>query len=75
MAIRDQIKQALREYHLDPLYGKQPDILFDRLEQLFLQELQAANLRYSRSKPTAANRSLVTSTRSAQKRLATVHDR
>ena len=74
MAIRDQIKQALREYNLDPLYGKRPDILVDKLEQLFLQELQTANLRYSRPRATAANRSLVTSTRSAQKRLATAHN-
>ena len=66
MAIRDQIKQALREYHLDPLYGKRPDILVDKLEQLFLQELQATNLRYNRPRATAVNRNLVTSTRPAQ---------
>ncbi len=50
MNIRNKIKNALKENALDPMYGKRPDMLVDKLEKLFNQEITQSNALYSRTK-------------------------
>lgn len=47
--IKNKIKQTLREYDLDVSYGKRPDMLVDKLEQLVYSEAMADTLCSHRS--------------------------
>ena len=64
MTTRDKIKKVLRDSQQDPTYGKRPDMVIDRLEHLFLQELRATSKPYTSA---MASRSLLTRTQSTQK--------